>query len=259
MTKKVLALLLVVCMVVGMIPTFASAAEPATVAVSGKTGRTYYTEKRMAAMQNNIEQYQWAQDMRDTAVKNADSYLKKADNLGVDLAEYAYSHLLPSQEIPRGILVGLRWDPMGYHCKFCDKDLRLIRSRDKLYDTNPFGIDPDPNDEEIIVEPWKIQCPNCRRCFPSNDFKSFYESGLDEHGNFSYEKALQDGQEFLVNEDFPEKDEYVDGNGIIHNEGVHNWGVDDSRGYRTGKTYSPGDVSLYKTRYGVDFSVMEET
>lgn len=230
MKKKVLALLLVVCMVAGMIPTFATAA--GTTATTSKTGRTYYTEERMAAMQNNIEQYKWAKDIKTASVRSANSYLNKVD----DLAEYAYENLLPSQEIPRGILVGLRWDPKGYHCKYCDADLRTLRSRDKMYDIDTFN------------HPWKIQCPSCRNYFPSNDFKSFYESGLDEHGNFSYELALENGQQFLKNTTFADKDA--------------TWGVDDSRGYRTGNTYSPlsaSEATLYKNRYGFDFSTMEES
>ncbi|MBE6915501.1 MAG: hypothetical protein E7471_02580, partial [Ruminococcaceae bacterium] len=205
----------------------------------GKSERTYYTEERLAAMRDNIEKYDWAREVRDTAIQTAEDWFKRQPDLG----EY-YVDLITTQEFGRGILIGHRHDPMGYHCKFCNVDLR------DEYSNTPYIRD-------TAAYPWKIQCPNCRRRFPSNDFGSFYKTGIDEHGNFSYEKALRDGQEFLVNEDFPEKDEYVDSKGIIHNEGVHNWGVDDSRGYVTGKTYEVSAADVLNL-YGLDWSVMEE-
>ncbi|MBR2181002.1 MAG: hypothetical protein IJ949_03830, partial [Oscillospiraceae bacterium] len=43
---------------------------------------------------------------------------------------------------------------------------------------------------DIFTRPWKIQCPDCKRLFPSNDFGKFYELGIDEHGNYRFALAL---------------------------------------------------------------------
>ncbi len=195
-----------------------------------KTKRTYFNEARMSAVENNIANYKWAQDTRDSAKRAADNWLSKKENM----LDYVYENMLPSQEIPRGITVGFRWDPTAYTCKYCGVDLRAE------YDRYPYLYDG-------IAYPWKIQCPACRRRFPSNDFESFYKTGLDEHGNFSYELALQNGSHLLTNDMYPEK-----GAG---------WGVDDSRGYRTGRYYQnlAASVSGFKQKYGVDISQMEET
>ena len=80
--------------------------------------------------------------------------------------------------------------------------------------------------------PWKIQCPNCRRKFPSNDFASFYASGIDEHGVFNLELAHANGQQYLKN--------------IEHPEFGEGWGVDDGFGYKTGNVFS-NDVVESKT------------
>ena len=88
-----------------------------------------------------------------------------------------------------------------------------------------------------ISDPWKIQCPTCMRRFPSNDFGEFYKTGLDEHGFWHYEQAKANGSHLLVNTEYPEKDEHIDKNGVLQNEGVHGWGVDDGYGYKSGKTY----------------------
>lgn len=80
---------------------------------------------------------------------------------------------------------------------------------------------------------WKIQCPNCGKKFPSNDFKKYYESGLNKDGFFESELA---DRSLLVNELYPEygPDKYVDdGTGYIDENGhswafiayYHHWGV----------------------------------
>ena len=104
----------------------------------------------------------------------------------------------------------------AYTCRYCGTDLRA------QYGLYSWIIDP-------LNEPWKIQCPDCRRKFPSNDFGKYYEAGIDEHGFWSYEQAKANGQEYLKNILYPEK-----GDG---------WGVDDGWGYLTGKTWTDGTRS----------------
>jgi hypothetical protein len=42
---------------------------------------------------------------------------------------------------------------------------------------------------DAIARPWKVRCPHCQQQFPTNDFKKFYDSGLDVHGVFDPAKA----------------------------------------------------------------------
>lgn len=64
-------------------------------------------------------------------------------------------------------------------------------------------------------EPWKMKCPHCGSLFPKNDFKSYYESGLDHNGDFRHglaDRSLlvgEDGTDFGVD----------DGNGWYDSDG----------------------------------------
>lgn len=71
---------------------------------------------------------------------------------------------------------------------------------------------------DAVNKPWKLQCPHCGELFPKNDFKAYYESGLDEKGIFRYEKALAG---FLVNREENSGDK----------RRGRNFGVDDGNGY----------------------------
>ncbi|MEG2857483.1 MAG: hypothetical protein RR994_02555, partial [Clostridia bacterium] len=85
-----------------------------------------------------------------------------------------------------------------------------------------------------LNKPWKLQCPACRRYFPSNDFGGFYNLGIGEDGKWSYELAKEknaalvaEGKDgYLKNIENPEWDTTFN---------AKNWGVDDGYGYRTGK------------------------
>ena len=95
-----------------------------------------------------------------------------------------------------------------------------------------------------LGDPWKIQCPDCRRKFPSNDFGKYYELGLDEHGIFRPELAKQKNAElvaqgedgYLKNILYPEMDEKL---------GVTNWGVDDGMGYKPGTKCENGAEEIH--------------
>ncbi len=143
---------------------------------NGKTKRTIYTEEEIANARENIEKYSWARNMRDTAVKDAERYLD---------TEYMWN-LITTQELPRSIFVGFVGDPNNIYCRYCGVNINLKYS---LY-----GWVCDP-----INSPWKVQCPDCRRKFPTNDFGSFYKLGIVEPGEeelygvpssqWSYEKS----------------------------------------------------------------------
>lgn len=174
----------------------------------GKTTSTYYTEARVTATRENANKYEWAKKSKEAVIAKADKYLEKEEFLW---------NAVTTQELPRGITVGYRYDPNANHCRYCNADLLAE------YGEYAWIIDP-------LKEPWKIQCPSCRRKFPSNDFNSFYKSGIDANGNWSYEKAKKDGQEYLKNVLYPEKGE--------------GWGVDDGYGYKTGNTIQSGSNQI---------------
>ncbi len=208
----------------------------------GKVSRTYYTDEMVAAAQENVKKYDWAKQLRDTAVKNAEKYLGKM--------EYLY-HMIPGEGIPRSSQVGLKGDTYYQYCRYCGVDIG------KMNTAYPWEADP-------LTRPWKVQCPSCKRLFPSNDFESFYELGLDEHGIFDRDLALEKHKElfngktygygYLKNELYDELtvDPFWKTQGkelpITHGWDIDYeledandvWGVDDGFGYDTGRSYSGG-------------------
>ncbi|MEG2378398.1 MAG: Ig-like domain-containing protein, partial [Clostridia bacterium] len=186
-----------------------------------KTESTIFTKSKVAAARKNVKQYDWAKAELKTATDFAD---KIADN-----PEFLWN-AVPSQKLPRGITVGFIYDPAAWTCAYCGVDLRA------KHGSYPYYMDP-------INKPWKIKCPDCNRWFPSNDFESYYKSGLNEQGEFV--PALAD-KKFLVNELYPEK-----GTG---------WGVDDGYGYVTGKI-QPNGVREVKTfiAYYIHWGLWQKT
>ncbi|MBE6965852.1 MAG: hypothetical protein E7441_07450 [Ruminococcaceae bacterium] len=148
---------------------------------SGKTRRSYYTEEKIKNLKNNITRYEWARDERDAYVEEADKLLEH----GVDKL---YS-MITTQELPRANQIAYRFNDSGPHnCLHCDKYVYTE------YGGYPWDID-------VFARPWKIQCPDCKRLFPSNDFGKFYELGIDEHGNYRFALALQRHHEKFVCKD----------------------------------------------------------
>ncbi len=160
------------------------------VVTNGKVDRSIYTDEKVAAARKNIESYDWAKRERDSAVKAADKY--------VDLAELLWQSVT-TQELPRASSVGFRWDTKINCCRYCGVNLA-----DKYGSGTAWIINP-------LNSPWKIQCPDCRRKFPTNDFASFYKLGIVEKGEenlygvptsqWSYEKAHYEHFE-LFKEDY---------------------------------------------------------
>ena len=169
----------------------------------GKTASTYFTEERRAAVQENVANYEWAQDSYASALELADKWVGRED----ELLEF-----ITTQELPRGIWATYRYDPEYMICKYCGED--AIAATGAFY---PWTIDNEN-------EPWKVKCPLCQRVFPSNDFKAFYDTGIDGNGNWSYALAKKNGSHLLVNDLYPEKGE--------------GWGVDDGYGYKTGRKFA---------------------
>lgn len=199
----------------------------------GKSKASLYTTEKIASARENADLYPWAKAIKDDAVKRAEKFIDKEEMLW---------NSVTTQELPRSYYTGYRADPEATICRYCGCDIRAKYG-------SAYGWIYD-----AYKEPWKIQCPDCRRKFPSNDFGKFYELGIDESGNWRYElakernaKLVAEGKEgYLVNKLYPEKDEHVDPKtGQIVNQGVHNWGADDGYGYDTGKKYPNGCKEMH--------------
>ena len=187
--------------------------------------------------QKNAERYGWARQKVKAVTEKADAYVENIDLL--------YEMMVP-EGLPRYYHIGHSGDPAKFNCRYCGTDISI------KYGSYNWEVDP-------IRHPWKVQCPECTRRFPSNDFGSFYSLGLSEDGDhWIYEKALRKhhelfvcadgescactdaphptearmspewieyygfGKGYLANSDYPEMDKKL---------GVVGWGVDDSLGY----------------------------
>lgn len=167
----------------------ASREEPAGETATKRRG-TYYTEADRRAARRNVGRYDWATARRDAAVSAADRTLEG----GLD----AVWELVTAQSLPRSLKVhneATAGSPVS------GADIYEV-------DTNyPWRVDP-------VEEPWKVVDPVSGYRFPTNDFRAYYESGLDSHHEFDRERADDD---LLVNELYPEHGEQ--------------WGVDDGSGW----------------------------
>jgi len=141
---------------------------------SVKTKRTLYTDKKIQNMHKNIQLFSWAKEKAEKVIARADRYLAH----GID----RLTSMLPAQNIGRSFDVS-----QEHGCPHCGMEMMRYGNVGWKYD--------------FIEHPWKVICPNCGRMYPSNDFGAFYESGLDEHGLFSYDRA---DRSLLVNELYPE-------------------------------------------------------
>ncbi len=217
--------------------------------IRGKSEASYMTAKKAKAVRENVKKYDWAETTANSYVRQADKFVDKIDLLW---------DLIVSEGIPRSNTVGLLSDPDATKCRYCNTNLKT------KYGSNPWIHSP-------FNRPWKIQCPACKRLFPSNDFGSFYKLGLNEYGEFDRMRALNAHRElfgdksvtepgvehsaqwkayygygnpdgFLYNKLYQEigdKDENGNykvttintGNGLREGETVDTWGVDDGDGY----------------------------
>jgi oligo-alginate lyase len=114
----------------------------------------FFPDHLIDRIRQNCENAEWARDARDRIVIAAQPWKDCPDQL------LWKSMFGPS--LKRSWQV---WS--NGHCPACKGDT-------PMYD---WIIDPS-------VHAWKVRCPHCEELFPKNDFKTFYESGLDRHGVF---------------------------------------------------------------------------
>jgi len=174
--------------------------EKITISVrDGKVASTYYTKEKIDAARENIKLYDWAKTTAESVIEEADGYLPHLD--------YIYN-MITAHTLPRAFDLVETEDPMIWRCFYCGVDLNY------KYGKYAWNID-------TINRPWKIQCPDCKRLFPSNDFGAYYERGLDEHGEFDYTLAREENGILCGRGERNEKGEYV----------VFDWAKDNPYGY----------------------------
>ncbi|MBQ6698656.1 MAG: S-layer homology domain-containing protein [Oscillospiraceae bacterium] len=140
---------------------------------NGKAGRTFYTDERVANARENIQKYDWAKAEMEAVVDIADKYVE----LGM---EYVWK-MLVGEGVPRAIQVGNYSDQYQGFCRYCGAEQDIY-----------------PWTTSMVTRPWKIQCPDCKRLFPSNDFSKFYELGIGDDGIFSRKIALEKHHKMFV-------------------------------------------------------------
>lgn len=208
----------------------------------GKSTSTYMTKEKQEIAQNNIKKFTWAQEIANGYIAEAELYVDKLDLL---------YDMVTSQGVPRNQVVGEENDPEMYLCRYCGADLMALGG------LNPWLYDP-------FVNPWKIQCPSCERYFPSNDFGSLYELGLNEYGEYDRDRALEENQKLIANGFFEGQGEAREKYGYLANDlypelydgsalpddckvnflnsqgqqlDMMCWGADDGWGYMPDRTY----------------------
>ncbi|MBR2180440.1 MAG: S-layer homology domain-containing protein, partial [Oscillospiraceae bacterium] len=233
--------------------------------IAGKQDFTIYTVDERGNARENAKKYAWAKSMAKTASEAAEEFAEMLDVL--------YNGL-PSEGVMRSYTVGEFNDPEKYYCRYCGKNLL------PEYGDPPFVIDP-------VSRPWKVQCPDCKRLFPSNDFGSFYELGLNEYGEFDRIRALEAHRDMLIEKGEIDTsitapgEEYSDswytyygyGNeeGFLYNDMYSElydptkpscnidpvkgdaidgkrWGVDDGFGYMPGRSYYSNNTAGQQVR-----------
>ncbi|MBR2180694.1 MAG: heparinase II/III family protein, partial [Oscillospiraceae bacterium] len=222
---------------------------------SGKTEPTYYTYEKREIAKENIQKYDWAKSEKSSVVNTAEKYVTNYELL---------YNMAPREGLPRARQVSNVNDSEYYkYCRYCGGDVEGATGG------GYGGWNCDP-----ISRPWKIQCPECKRLFPSNDFETLYEYGLDENGVYDAERARRVNAEkvaagekdALRNELYPEIGSQRtpenggeagvtvtlnNGRGLRPGETVEGWGVDDGWGYRpkdvNGNNYkiATGDIEIH--------------
>lgn len=168
-----------------LLPAFVLAADPPPVTSA------FYPPAVRDRIRARVATDRWAKDLAQRAVAAADPWMKMSD-------DQAWSLMFPAN-LPRSWMV---WS--NGHCPSCTKPV-------PMYD---WQID-------AIARPWKLRCPHCQQLFPTNDFKAFYNSGLDPTtGLFDPKRA---DRSLLFNAAHPDK-----------SDPLHTFGVDDGAGFSDG-------------------------
>jgi oligo-alginate lyase len=169
-----------------VLPLTLPASSAAAAGGATKTRTTLYPQPRIDAAQANIRNFGWAQTIRDEVVGRAAAWLALTD-------DQVWSSVT-SQSVPRSIEV--------------NQGLGSPTSGRAIYDHGnyPWLFDP--------AKPWKVIDPVNGDVFPTNDFASFYTSGLNAQGLFDRNLA---NPKYLTN--------------VLVKTQPTDWGVDDGSGW----------------------------
>ncbi len=167
------------------------AASPDAAKPPTKRASALFPAKLVANARANAAKYPWAAEVRDRLVKDAAPWTKLTDD---ELWDLMFGHT-----IERSWMV---WS--NGHCPACKKGVPMYNW-----------------EMDALKRPFKTRCPHCKQIFPKNDFRKFYQSGLDEHGVFDPKRA---DRSLLVNLEHPDP-----------TDPLHTFGVDDGNGYVEGK------------------------
>src|SRR5687768_14306748 len=159
---RVLAVLFIIT-----IATSLPAAPPAT-----QRSSAFYPPHLLERIRANAEKSDWGKSIRARAIAAAEPWKTKSDD--------ELWSLMFGATIPRS------WHVFSNGtCPACEKPV-------PMYDWKIAAL----------KDPWKVRCPHCQELFPRNDFKKFYDSGLDEHGVFDPKRA---DRALLVNAEHPDQ------------------------------------------------------
>ena len=154
-----------------------------------KQRSVFYPARLIENARRNVGQYEWAKQVRDSVVQQAEPW--------TELSDEQLWRLMFGPTITRSWMV---WS--DGHCPSCAKSVPMY------------------NWETAAMErPWKTRCPHCQEIFPKNDFHKFYCSGLDEHGVFDPERA---DRSLLFNNEHPDPNDPLHKFGVDDGEGYVN-------------------------------------
>src|SRR4051812_49276895 len=135
-------------------PTTRSATQPSVVRTPKwplKDRRTLFSEEEIRTARENVAKFPSARETANAYIKAADEWAAWDD---APLAD-----LISSSVVPRAFAVS-----GASKCPKCGTSLM------------------DPNGKPAwIVDPhelFKVQCPNCKSVFPTNDYETYYQSGF---------------------------------------------------------------------------------
>jgi hypothetical protein len=155
-----------------------------------KQHSVFTPESVVQRAQANADRFAWAKSIRQDVIKAAQPWMKYTDQ---ELWDMVF-----------GPTISRSW--MVWSNGFCPKCKKSV----SMYN---WAIQP-------FSRAWKVQCPNCKQIFPTNDFEKFYKSGMDVHGVFDPKLA---DRSLLYNVEHPDP-----------HDPLHTFGVDDGEGYVEG-------------------------
>lgn len=129
-----------------------------------KTDRVIYTDEAIRQARDNIAKFPAAKKLADGTVAAGDAWLEWPDE--------ELRGLIPTADVPRAFNVGTAG------CPVCGT---AIYAKGGTY---PWVLD--------LKRPFKVECPVCGGVFPDNDFKAYYDSGLQDE-QFLEGKYADDG------------------------------------------------------------------